>query len=191
MRGDSFFESAVSLWETLCPETFTVELRVPKGADSDARDFSLRAEELFRAALYGSFSVSLCGFDCESELSFALRLLHEVFCLLEAEGREFNGYLPRGVSFSSPLWLMRPSPVTNPDFIVFDLDSLLPSLFALSFEEIIKNEKNIKKELFAVLEYYFSRFAPRCDIFLKTKYFSSTLLLRDLVRFANVKTVFV
>ena len=185
------FECSVELWEALCPELLLFDVCVPKGTEREERIFCERIEELYRAALYGSFAISLSGFDCESELAHGMHLLHKIFCMLEAEGREFNGYLPRGISISSPLWLMRSSPVTNPDFLIFDLDSLLPSLFSLSPEQIIKKEKALKKELFSVLERYFSTFAPRCDIFLKTEYFLDTSLLRDLVRFVNVKAVFV
>ena len=184
------FDGAVDLWEQTCPELLVFDVSVPKVAEGDERIFCERVEELFRAALYGSFAISLSSFDCESEFSSAMRLFHKTFCMLEAEGREFNGYLPRGIMLSSPLWLMRSSPVTNPDFLIFDLDSLLPSLFSLSCEQIIKKEKALKKELFSVLERYFASFAPRCDIFLKTQYFSNTSLLRDFVRLANVKIVF-
>lgn len=189
--GDVFFESAVSLWERLCPEALTVELSVPSGREGSAREFSLRAEELFRAALYGNLSLSLCAFDCEDELAFALRLLHEVFCLLEIEGREFNGYLPRGITLSSPLWLMRPSPVTNPDFIVLDFDSIIPSLFSLSPDEVIKKEKALEKELFSVLERYLASFAPRCDISIKGRLFLNTRLLPKAVSLVGAKVLFI
>ena len=192
LLGESgeIFESAVSLWERLCPETLTVDVRVPSGNERDERDFSERIEELFRAALYGSFSISFSGFDCEGELCQALKLLHKAFCVLEAEGREFNGYIPRGITLSSPLWLMRQSPVTNPDFIIFDLDRLLPSLFSLTPDEIIKKEKALQKELFLVLERYFVHFAPRCDVLLKSERFIDTRLLRGLISLADVKAVF-
>ena len=187
---DKLFDGAVDLWEKTCPELLVFDVCVPNVADGEERLFCERVEELFRAALYGSFAISLSNFDCESELALAMRLLHKTFCMLEAEGREFNGYLPRGITVSSPLWLMRPSPVTNPDFLIFDLDSLLPSLFSLSFEEIIKKEKELKKEIFPAFERYFINFAPRCDIFLKTQYFTNTSFLRDFVCNFNVKTVF-
>lgn len=184
------FEASVELWESLCPELLLFDVCVPNGTESSLRHFCERIEELYRAALYGSFAISLSGFDCESELAYGMQLLHKTFCMLEAEGIEFNGYLPRGITLSSPLWLMRSSPVTNPDFLLFDLDTLLPSLFSLSVEQIIKKEKNLKKELFSVFDRYFANFAPHCDIFLKTERFFGTSLLRDLVRIGGVKVVF-
>ena len=185
-----FFENAVALWEAGCPELLVVDMRVPDEGEGNIRLFSEKIEELFCASLYGSFALALSEFSCEDELSFAIKLLHKAFCLLEAEGREFNGYIPRGLVFSSSLWLMRPSPVTNPDFIIFDLDLLLPALFSLDAEQIIKKEKLLKKELFFVIERYLTSFAPRCQIYVKTKDFFGSRLLSELTERANVKLVF-
>ena len=76
------------------------------------------------------------------------------------------------------------------DFIILDIDSILPALFCLSPEEIIKKEKALKKELFSLLERYFSHFAPKCDFFIKTKLFVGTSFLCELVDSANIKIVF-
>ena len=190
LQSEDVFESAVGLWERLCPELLILDVAVPNGAENEARVFSERIEELYRAALYGSLAISLSGFDCESELTDALRLLHKAFCILEAEGREFNSYLPRGITVSSPIWLTRPSPVTNPDFLLFDIDTLLPSLFSLTPDEIIKKEKALKKELLSAFERYFLNFAPYCEIFIKSERFFNTSFMRELVRFTNAKAVF-
>lgn len=188
-RGEAFFDDALSLWEALSPELIVIELRVPHG-EAEERLFSESVEQLFRASVYGNFLISLCGFDCESELSLALCSLHKAFCLLCAEGREFNGYIPRGITLDAPLWLMRDSPVTNPDFIIFDFDKLFPAIFGLSCEEILKKEKALKKEFFSVLERYFSYFAPRCDVFFKSRELTGSLILREAVGLVGVKTVF-
>ncbi len=188
--GGSFFENAVALWEERCPELLTIEMSAPDSRESSMHRFSEQVEELFRAALYGSFALAVSDFTCEEELSRALRLLHKAFCVLEAEGREFNGYIPRGLVFSSPLWLSLPCPVTNPDFIIFDLDKLLPSLFSLSADQIIKKEKLLKKELFCVFERCFANFMPRCEIYAKTENFFGTWLLQELVKAADIKIVY-
>ena len=185
-----FFENAVAIWEAGCPELLVIDMQVPGEGEGDARLFSERIEDLFCASLYGSFALALSGFFCEEDLSLAIKLLHKAFCLLEAEGREFNGYIPRGIIFSSPLWLTRASPVTNPDFIIFDLDLLLPTLFSLDSEQIIKKEKLLKKELFFAFERYLESFAPRCEVYVKTKNFFGTRLLSELTKRINVKLVF-
>ena len=188
--SEGIFESALSLWERLKPDTLTVELCVPNGNDCSEREFFERIFELYRAALYGNFALSLVGFDSEDELSSALALLHKAFCALEADFREFNGAMPRGITLSAPLWLSRPSPVSNPDFIILDLDRLIPSLFSLSPDDVIKKEKILKKELFSLLEHYFLNFAPHCDIMIKTDLFSRSHLLFDLARLFDVKIVY-
>ena len=190
INQEDIFESAVGLWEKFCPELLIFDIPVPCDTDNEERNFSELAEELYRAALYGSIAVSLSQFSSEDELSSAMRIFHKAFCLLEAEGREFNAYLPRGITLASPLWLMRPCPVKNPDFLILDLDFLLPSLFSLSEEQIIKKEKALTKELLAILERYFLNFAPPCDIFIKAERFSNTAILREFIKNFKVKIVF-
>ena len=64
------------------------------------------------------------------------------------------------------------------------------SLFSTSADNIIKKEKALKKELLTIFERYFSSFAPRCDIYLRTERFSNTSLLCDLARLSKAKAVF-
>jgi hypothetical protein len=183
------FDSAVSLWERLIPELIVVDMATPSG-ETSLRAFSENAEQLFCAALYGSFAVSFSGFHTESELADAISVFHKAFCVLEAEGREFNGYIPRGITVSSPLWLMRSCPVTNPDFIILDTDLLIPSLFSLEANEVIKKEKALKKELFPLIERYFTHFAPKCDVYIKSKSFYGSAFLRELVSIVGARAVF-
>ena len=189
-EGGSFFENAVSLWEEGCPELLILDMQVPDDSEGEARRFEAQTEELFCASLYGSFALALSNFFCEEDFSRAIKLLHKSFCLLEAEGREFNGYIPRGFVLSSPLWLMRVSPVTNPDFVIFDLDKLLPSIFSLEISQIIKKEKLLRKELLCVFERYLINFAPRCEFYAKAKDLFGTKLLQDIVKTLNIKLVF-
>lgn len=189
LNGEDIFDSALSLWERLSPELITVELSVGKN-ENEEKLFSEIVEQLFRASVYGGFAISVCGFDCDDLLLKSQRAIHKAFCLLEGEGREFNGYIPRGITISSPIRVMSELPIANPDFIILDIDSILPALFCLSPEEIIKKEKALKKELFSLLERYFSRFAPKCDFFIKTKLFVGSSFLCELIELANIKIVF-
>ena len=189
LNGEDIFDSALSLWERLSPELITVELSVGKN-ENEEKLFSEIVEQLFRASVYGGFAISVCGFDCDDLLLKSQRAIHKAFCLLEGEGREFNGYIPRGITISSPIRVMSELPIANPDFIILDIDSILPALFCLSPEEIIKKEKALKKELFSLFERYFSRFAPKCDFFIKTKLFVGSSFLCELIELANIKIVF-
>ena len=186
----ALFDSAVSLWERLVPELIIVDMAVPSDGERRLRAFSENAEQLFCAAIYGSFAVSFSGFHTEGELADAISVFHKAFCVLETEGREFNGYIPRGITVASPIWLMRSCPVTNPDFIIFDMDLLIPSLFSLSANEIIKKEKALKKELLPLFERYFTHFAPKCDVYIKSKRFFGSPFLRELVSLSRAKAVF-
>ena len=80
--------------------------------------------------------------------------------------------------------------LTNPDFIIFDMDLLIPSLFSLSANEIIKKEKALKKELLPLFERYFTHFAPKCDVYIKSKRFFGSPFLRELVSLSRAKAVF-
>ena len=190
-REKDTFDSVLGFWERFYPELLMINVAIPNVNDGSERGFCELIESVYRAALYGSLAISLSGFNSESELSHALRLFHKTFCILEAEGREFNSYLPRGITISAPIWLMRPSPVTNPDFLLFDIDSLLPSIFSLSIDEILKKEKVLKKELFSLFERYFLNLAPRCEVYLKAEQFLDTSVLSDLARLVDAKAVFV
>ena len=189
LNGDAL-DLAVRLWERSCPELLIFDASAPTDDEKSERAFFELAESIYRAALYGSIAISVSDFDGDRELLSAMRILHKAFCVLEAEGREFNAYLPRGITVSSPIWLMKKSPVENPDFLIFNLDALLTSLFSTSADNIIKKEKALKKELLTIFERYFSSFAPRCDIYLRTECFSNTSLLRDLARLSKAKAVF-
>ena len=189
-EGGDLFENAVLLWEERCPELLVVDMPIPKDSEGAFGEFEEHIEELFCASLYGSFALALSDFSCEEEISRSIKILQKSFCLLEAEGREFNGYIPRGLIFSSPLWLMRSSPVSNPDFIILDFDKLLPALFSMDAKEIIKKEKLLKKELLGVFERYLIGFAPRCEIYAKSKDFFGTRLLQDSAKALNIKLIF-
>ena len=148
---EDFFDFALSFWESLSPELVIFELSLGEG-ESEEKLFSETVEDLFMASLYGGFAVSVCNASCESDILRAQRAMHKAFCLLEAEGREFNGYIPRGITVSAPIRLMSELPVSSFDFVILDIDRLLPSLFCLSAEEIIKKEKALKKELLEELK---------------------------------------
>lgn len=93
-----------------------------QNTDSSALRDQLRA--LFRSAVYGRFSLlfqgPLTNEDCES----CLRESHRAFCELESEGREFNGYIPKGVLIDSPLSLMTNLSLSAMDLLCFDLPRL-------------------------------------------------------------------
>ena len=67
-ESDLLFDGAVDLWESACPELLIFDVSVPNNGDGGERIFCEKIENLFRAALYGSFALSISKFSCESEL---------------------------------------------------------------------------------------------------------------------------
>lgn len=96
--------------------------RVMLSADNDL-EVSLRA--LMRAAVWGECEAVLCGVHSKKELEGALRALHRCFCELEADGREFNGYIPRGLCIDTPYMLSIAETLCGADLFLYDTDRLL------------------------------------------------------------------
>ena len=159
------FDLLTELAESPHALPLSVELKVPK-TELERERFIECIEAIFRAAIYGSFSLLLSDFTCTSDVSSALACMHEVFCLLEDEGREFNGYIKKGLVIDSPLWLMRPSPMKKPDILCFDLDRLLSQLIGTPLEEI-SDLHSVEHELYSVWRHYSDFFAPDCRLIAK------------------------
>ena len=88
----------------------------------------LRKEEIraaMRSSIYGNVSLLFGEIRCECELTETLEMLCHVFCELELEGREFNGYLPRGLLIDTPYMLLIAKKLRGLDLIVYDLPSLI------------------------------------------------------------------
>ncbi len=86
--------------------------------------YKLRA--LLRAAVYGCFSVLLRGITSQNELNAAIDRFNKVFCELEAEGREFNGYVKIGLCVDTPCILLQEIvQIERIDFFTFDMERLV------------------------------------------------------------------
>lgn len=158
--GDPF-DVFAEIAEENCGLPITVCFKVPQNEREEEALGGL-ADALFRAAVYGDFSIALGGFLTEKELLSAYSVIHSTFCRLEGDGREFNGYIPKGVIIEAPLWLARPLPLTRPDFICFDFDGLATRLLGCSAERI-QDDPLIIKTLLGVWEKYLSCYAPRSE----------------------------
>lgn len=87
-----------------------------------------RLRALYRGAVYGRFSLLFTGVATEGEWERCRDLCHEVFCDLESEGREFNGYLPKGVLLDRGMTLLRFPKESRPDYLCVDAEALYGSL---------------------------------------------------------------
>lgn len=124
-RRGELFEGAAALAEALCTSSLTVLLNIPKDRSEEAEErFCDSAEALFRAAVYGNMSLLLGGICSQREAGRAFELLHRCFCRLLEEGREFNGYIARGIFISSPVLLLDASRLPRCDLLCFDFSRL-------------------------------------------------------------------
>ena len=88
---------------------------------------AMRAEEIraaMRSGVYGNISLLFGGILSEGHLTEALDTLCHAFCELELDGREFNGYLPRGLLVDTPYLLWIAEELRGVDFLVYDLPAL-------------------------------------------------------------------
>ena len=130
--------TVISLWESdeceeelyiryseMAERTVGRSLTISLSARSD---YSIALRALMRGAVWGELSLLLCDILTESELTNFMKGLCAAFCELEAEGREFNGYLPRGLCIDSPYLLSISKELRGIDFFIFDLEKIISSL---------------------------------------------------------------
>ncbi len=187
-EGDGdIYDFLVSAAERFCPRPITVSLKVP--AASSEEIFCDRAEALMRAAVYGNFSLCLEGYRGADDISSALSLLGRVFCSLSKEGREFNGYLRRGILIDAPLWLSSPSPLAKSDFICYDLDRLTSRLLGCKIEDARVVDAS-SSALIKVWSSYFSRYAPACHLQAKSKLLTDSAFFREWSELASIEELY-
>ncbi|MBQ8850587.1 MAG: hypothetical protein IJ011_09675 [Clostridia bacterium] len=95
--------------------TFTLSAR---------KDMQTELRALMRAAVWGEVSLLFCNVLTEKELVGAFGNFCNAFCELEGDGREFNGYLPRGLRIDSPHLLRFAADLRGADFFVYDVERM-------------------------------------------------------------------
>ena len=78
---------------------------------------------IYRAAVWGRISL-LCRVRTPEEAENFFSLTHSAFCTLEKQGREFNGFISKGLAVYTPIMLLT-EPSRFADFFVIDCNSLL------------------------------------------------------------------
>lgn len=105
-----------------------------------------RIRGVLRAAVWGRISL-LCRANTPEETESFFSLTHTAFCALESEGREFNGFIPKGLRIDTPIMLLSP-PNRYADIFVMDCNALLRRFTAT------ENIDGAAKDVFS----YISRF---------------------------------
>lgn len=86
--------------------------------------FPQQLRAIFRSAVYGNFSLLFKGLLDEQRLRQLLQSCHKIFCELEGERREFNGYIPKGICVDTPFLLTEKIGFDGIDLCCFDIETL-------------------------------------------------------------------
>jgi len=86
---------------------------------------------IFRAAVYGNISLMCQNINSDKDLEAFLSLTSSIFCELEAEKREFNGYISKGIMVETPLAALS-AEFKGIDFICVNLDRIIPLILGHS-----------------------------------------------------------
>jgi hypothetical protein len=122
-------ESVFSLLRQLFEEKVELCLTVIFQAVPDliSADHSERLKAItrgiFRAAVYGSISII---YNANHNKAFG-EFINKIFCELESDKREFNGYIKKGVLISAPSDILDVNK-RGIDFLCIDLDKMIPHL---------------------------------------------------------------
>lgn len=82
-----------------------------------------RIKGIYRAAVWGRISM-LCHTRTPNEADGFFSATHSAFCALENSGREFNGFIPRGILVTTPIMILS-GPNRFADFFVVDCNALI------------------------------------------------------------------
>ena len=98
---------------------------IPLGENTDI--FSSRVSALYRAGVWGRFALLCTNIKTPQRALECVSLVESVFCRLDSSNREFNGYIPKGISVDTPILLLDPPKSRTLDFLCFDVPSLCKS----------------------------------------------------------------
>lgn len=98
---------------------------IPFGENTEV--FSSRVKALYRAGVWGRFSLLCTGIKTPERALDCISLIHSAFCLLDSENREFNGFIPKGICIDTPILLLDPPRARSLDFFCLDVSSLSES----------------------------------------------------------------
>ncbi len=116
LRGDEELQH-LSPQQLLDIERITVLIDGKEGLSDAVR-------RLYLLGVFGGFSLLFRGILTENDRKHVLEACHRCFCELTAEGREFNGYLPKGILLDTPLSLNLKGTLSGVDMLCFDYDTL-------------------------------------------------------------------
>ncbi len=97
-------------------------IAVANAADVDSFISDVRA--IYRAGVWGRVSLLCTSVHTPKQADERVMMLHTVFRMLEGEGREFNGFIPKGLLVDAPLLLLSTPRHTVLDFFCVDFEKI-------------------------------------------------------------------
>lgn len=91
--------------------------------DDDKFITSVRA--LYRASVWGRFSLLCSNISTPQKEKSCISLMHSAFRGLDSEEREFNGFIPKGIKIDTPLMLLSKPCHRLADFFCLDCPTLI------------------------------------------------------------------
>ena len=86
--------------------------------------FISRVRAIYRASVWGRYSMLCRGIHTEKDAEICVSLIHHVFCRLDSEGREFNGFIKKGMTVDTPIMLLSRGQAKLFDFFLLDIPRL-------------------------------------------------------------------
>lgn len=96
---------------------------VPMGDGGAA--FVSRVRAVYRAGVWGRFSLLCSGVFTPEHTDRCISILHSAFRELDGEGREFDGFMRKGIVIETPIQLLARHRLRAFDFCCLDTDALV------------------------------------------------------------------
>ncbi len=90
----------------------------------DESIFISQIRAVYRAGVWGRFSILCGGISTPEKYQRCIYSLHSAFRELDGEGREFNGFIPKGMLVDTPLMLLFHQKFKAFDFYCLDIDAI-------------------------------------------------------------------
>ena len=142
---------------------------------------SIRA--VYRAGVWGRFSLLCTSVTSPESADQCISLMHTAFRQLDGEGREFNGFIPKGIEISTPLMLLCPPKHRMIDFFCVDYDHLR-ELFTDSKDTTVGDAFTAERII------AFSRATQGVPLSVRIGGNISQNTLQTLARYGSVKQIF-
>lgn len=122
---DKSYEYFCNVADTFIGSPITAVARFASNYPDYSSLFRSRIRAVYRSSVWGQFSLLCEGISTPDELSECSSILKEAFCELEGEGREFNGFIEKGICIDTPMALYNIPDHLRFDFLCFDFKRLL------------------------------------------------------------------